>query len=73
VKHAFYTKERRFCSLACAREYSELERTGQTVPKPYPLLSVSHLVHGHSYMCGFGRLTLASKCSFSDTVAVTVI
>lgn len=39
VKHAFYTKERRFCSLACAREYSELERTGQTVPKPYPLLN----------------------------------
>lgn len=44
VKHAFYTKERRFCSLACAREYSELERTGQTIPKPYPLLSVSNLL-----------------------------
>ncbi|XP_021917000.1 polycomb protein Sfmbt-like isoform X2 [Zootermopsis nevadensis] len=39
VKHAFYTKERRFCSLACAREYSELERTGLTVPEPFPLLT----------------------------------
>lgn len=45
VKHAFYTKERRFCSLACAREYSELERTGQTIPKPYPLLNVSYLLN----------------------------
>jgi hypothetical protein len=44
VKHAFYTKERRFCSLACAREYSELERTGQTIRKPFPLLNVSYLV-----------------------------
>lgn len=44
VKHAFYTKERRFCSLACAREYSELERTGQTIRKPYPLLDVSYFL-----------------------------
>jgi hypothetical protein len=44
VKHAFYTKERRFCSLACAREYSELERTGQTIRKPYPLLDVSYVL-----------------------------
>ncbi|XP_063222708.1 polycomb protein Sfmbt isoform X2 [Bacillus rossius redtenbacheri] len=26
VKHAFYTKERRFCSLLCSREFQEIER-----------------------------------------------
>ncbi|XP_022900164.1 polycomb protein Sfmbt isoform X2 [Onthophagus taurus] len=30
VKHAFYTRERRFCSMACARGYSGL------VPEPLP-------------------------------------
>ncbi|KAJ9578412.1 hypothetical protein L9F63_005370, partial [Diploptera punctata] len=39
VKHAFYTKERRFCSLTCAREYSGLEKTGNAVPNSFPLLT----------------------------------
>ncbi|XP_018572663.1 polycomb protein Sfmbt isoform X2 [Anoplophora glabripennis] len=30
VKHAFYTRERRFCSMACARGYSGL------IPEPLP-------------------------------------
>ncbi|XP_047119207.1 polycomb protein Sfmbt isoform X1 [Schistocerca piceifrons] len=37
VKHAFYTKERRFCSLSCARQYAELEKSGQPIPKPLPV------------------------------------
>ncbi|PSN32045.1 hypothetical protein C0J52_16697 [Blattella germanica] len=44
VKHAFYTKERRFCSLACAREYSVVERTSHTISNPlldYPPMEIS--------------------------------
>lgn len=26
VKHAFYTKERRFCSLSCARGFEEIDQ-----------------------------------------------
>ncbi|XP_060530236.1 polycomb protein Sfmbt isoform X2 [Cylas formicarius] len=33
VKHAFYTRERRFCSMACARGYSGL------IPEPLPHLN----------------------------------
>ncbi|XP_067009728.2 MBT domain-containing protein 1 isoform X2 [Anabrus simplex] len=47
VKHAFYTKERRFCSLACAREYSELERQGQPIPKPLPVLNLAGMDDSH--------------------------
>ncbi|KRT84601.1 Sterile alpha motif containing protein, partial [Oryctes borbonicus] len=41
VKHAFYTRERRFCSMACARGYSglipePLPQTTQTSPDPKP-------------------------------------
>lgn len=37
VKHAFYTKERRFCSLSCARGFEEIANSGgnindQTIP-----------------------------------------
>lgn len=41
VKHAFYTKERRFCSLLCAREYADAERRGETLPRPYPVFNLS--------------------------------
>ncbi|KAK7790286.1 hypothetical protein R5R35_003866 [Gryllus longicercus] len=41
VKHAFYTKERRFCSLLCAREYTDMERRGEAIPKPYPVFNLS--------------------------------
>ena len=30
VKHAFYTKERRFCSLSCARGFEEIGDTGNS-------------------------------------------
>jgi hypothetical protein len=76
VKHAFYTKERRFCSLACAREYSELERTGQTIPKPYPLLNVSHLLYYilTLHFCECSRIILTSECTtYSTTVAFEII
>ncbi|CAH1962185.1 unnamed protein product [Acanthoscelides obtectus] len=33
VKHAFYTRERRFCSMACARGYSGL------IPEPLPQMN----------------------------------
>lgn len=39
VKHAFYTKERRFCSLACARGYSGfVPESMQSLPPPQPHL-----------------------------------
>ncbi|ERL89350.1 hypothetical protein D910_06721 [Dendroctonus ponderosae] len=37
VKHAFYTKERRFCSLACARGYSGfVPESMQSLPQSQP-------------------------------------
>uniref|UniRef100_T1IPJ4 FCS-type domain-containing protein n=1 Tax=Strigamia maritima TaxID=126957 RepID=T1IPJ4_STRMM len=36
VKHAFYSKSKRFCSLACSRSYAKLLREGKPIPKPKP-------------------------------------
>lgn len=42
MKHAFYTKERRFCSRACARSS---EHTAPTADSTY---SPSHSVEAHT-------------------------
>jgi hypothetical protein len=34
VKHAFYTRERRFCSLACARGSSDIPPPRPISPEP---------------------------------------
>ncbi|GFN77679.1 mbt domain-containing protein 1 [Plakobranchus ocellatus] len=34
VKHAFYSKSKRFCSLSCSRSFATHQREGKPVPKP---------------------------------------
>jgi len=43
VKHAFYSKSKRFCSLACSRSYISMEREGKPIPKPKPMFKVIKL------------------------------
>lgn len=43
VKHAFYTRERRFCSMACARGYSGL------IPEPLPQANQDTPESKHEY------------------------
>ncbi|XP_005093400.1 MBT domain-containing protein 1 [Aplysia californica] len=41
VKHAFYSKSKRFCSLSCSRSYATYQREGKPVPpKPTPPAAV---------------------------------
>lgn len=34
VKHAFYSKSKRFCSLSCSRSFATHQREGKPTPKP---------------------------------------
>ncbi|GAB6027137.1 MBT domain-containing protein 1, variant 2 [Chamberlinius hualienensis] len=37
VKHAFYSKSKKFCSLSCSKSYCDMEREGKPIPKPKPV------------------------------------
>ncbi|XP_063910935.1 polycomb protein Sfmbt isoform X2 [Zophobas morio] len=59
VKHAFYTRERRFCSMACARGYSGL------IPEPLPL-SQQQTPENHHF--AKHRFTLKTEDDFTNTL-----
>jgi hypothetical protein len=59
VKHAFYTRERRFCSMACARGYSGL------IPEPLPL-SQQQTPENHHF--AKHRFTMKTEDDFTNTV-----
>ncbi|XP_967817.2 polycomb protein Sfmbt [Tribolium castaneum] len=59
VKHAFYTRERRFCSMACARGYSGL------IPEPLPLSQQQTPEHHHFAK---HRFTMKTEDDFANTV-----
>lgn len=59
VKHAFYTRERRFCSMACARGYSGL------IPEPLPQQNQNTPDNKQQY--AKYRFTMKMVDDFTDT------
>ncbi|XP_030754789.1 polycomb protein Sfmbt isoform X2 [Sitophilus oryzae] len=59
VKHAFYTRERRFCSMACARGYSGL------IPEPLPQSNPDTPEAKHQF--AKYRFSLQYEDDFSDS------
>lgn len=68
VKHAFYTKERRFCSRACARSS---EHTAPTADSTY---SPSHSVDQSAYanQASPNESKIAPDVSYRSKITVTI-
>ncbi|KAL3265933.1 hypothetical protein HHI36_010122 [Cryptolaemus montrouzieri] len=62
VKHAFYTRERRFCSMACARGYSGLI----SEPMPQQPQQVTPNIPSESQQYAKYKFTLKQEDYFSD-------
>nr|CAH7745505.1 unnamed protein product [Callosobruchus chinensis] len=59
VKHAFYTRERRFCSMACARGYSGL------IPEPLPQMN-QNMPDNKQHFAKY-KFTMKMEDDFTDT------